>query len=1178
MNGERPTVNGEHVPNGVPHSVPHHSSDSTLDAGGVTQERSRYDGSGSASEGTAAPYANGARLEDAPQKAMDQQHMANGLDQAPLEVLQLITQDAYLPMAALISRAAQMCWNSLSSLVDDLATISVPDQTSDQNRPSSAPPLMAGNYGNNTTKQNLDKKERLLTFANERKADFIKLLVLLQWSKDVEAVTKTIQLNFWLMLRREAFWKAISEMALLKQDATNFQIPNPDLTTAAQVLSLGRVASFPDLGYRPRPKLSSKQMLRTLKTLNHLLSVRMSLHEELVPPPLQRFSIANGRVTFRVADEFDLDISILDDDHDDDNDKTPPSPFRVVDFRFNFSPAPVIPDQLHDEIANIANGAIDRAGLAGCYDFLHELTLSFKLSELYRQARELARGQWAGHLRVELIRRTLVVQYWCERPMGKNWIEMGIHSGRREDGDDTTQGPTPPFLDVRWMQQAKPVEHFDAVVDPSRLCFEDVLRQVIAQHSNHILDVVYDKLMTTPLFADAVLPLEQASSTVDPDESCLRLGVSQTRPLQVKLEPVTGAVLISPVSERSERLQLELNRSKNLVEDFPGKLLNFRCAVAEADVLDRVSCTTWEILRTFRPSPNDVKAWIGASVVKTNFFRQPFWGPEYSVAITHGAAGDHWWLFQHALADGTAHQARCQLIRTQPVHGQDELSPAYFERFAEYTSGFIVLQRNAQYLIEAQQNFDLPALPPFDRGYVLPDLSFELDVARARRVGWAQKMDGHGAQHMSTDDASPPLAAKASARRTVRMSFAGIDPSTKLSTVTARLQSEASVAVLKYLEKSGLDDHVLLNPRTKEVAMRVEAVVGEPAIPEIIDRVLYLEDIIACVERIQNIPSLALRSLSRSAITIVYHQTPSTELALSIKFATATTPLRLEFLPPGQNPHTIMTSQLIRVLSDRRLTFATKLSNLLSSLSLTYPLVSFLHRLQEAPSPTALPPETASSQNEKSNCWVHVLVRRPTMFALQYFTSATQVPCDVQGPETTHLLARFEILPHVPSTGKILWLVRPAIEEFKSYLRPSYSSQDLRSKMRQEIFARSDGQHKWLSLDTAAACLVHEPEPLLQAIHDLLLKWVHDAVHSAADESVKADTEQKTEGKNALPNGSGPARPPAKSQKPAPVHTGGTNSQRTKPHATTTATNTTTTTTTKAVPQPRTTQEVITLD
>jgi hypothetical protein len=62
----------------------------------------------------------------------------------------------------------------------------------------------------------------------------------------------------------------------------------------------------------PSASVSATKALATLKSLNTLLHLRLTLHE-VIPLPLTNYTISDGRVTFTVPNEWQLSITITDE-------------------------------------------------------------------------------------------------------------------------------------------------------------------------------------------------------------------------------------------------------------------------------------------------------------------------------------------------------------------------------------------------------------------------------------------------------------------------------------------------------------------------------------------------------------------------------------------------------------------------------------------------------------------------------------------------------------------------------------------------------------------------------------------------------------------------------------------------------------------------------------------------
>src|ERR1700737_639806 len=62
----------------------------------------------------------------------------------------------------------------------------------------------------------------------------------------------------------------------------------------------------------PSAPITPQKALSTLKSLNTLLHLRLTLHE-IIPLPMSNYTIANGKVTFTVPNEWQLTITISEE-------------------------------------------------------------------------------------------------------------------------------------------------------------------------------------------------------------------------------------------------------------------------------------------------------------------------------------------------------------------------------------------------------------------------------------------------------------------------------------------------------------------------------------------------------------------------------------------------------------------------------------------------------------------------------------------------------------------------------------------------------------------------------------------------------------------------------------------------------------------------------------------------
>lgn len=193
-------------------------------------------------------YVNGISadpIENKPQLANGIENLING--QLPPEI-EHITY-GYIPLSRLISRLAQETFNNLTDVIDEISTPGASEAASHSGFSSNQ---INGNRVVDSRNSDILKRQRMLEWAQQRRDDFIKILVLSQWSRQAEQVGKCIDLNVWLGTQRRTYNDAVAWVGEFKRVVEHTKLPNPDLKTALEALSLGKASWLPDVRH-PRP-------------------------------------------------------------------------------------------------------------------------------------------------------------------------------------------------------------------------------------------------------------------------------------------------------------------------------------------------------------------------------------------------------------------------------------------------------------------------------------------------------------------------------------------------------------------------------------------------------------------------------------------------------------------------------------------------------------------------------------------------------------------------------------------------------------------------------------------------------------------------------------------------------------------------------------------------------------
>jgi mediator of RNA polymerase II transcription subunit 14 len=353
------------------------------------------------------------------------------------------------------------------------------------------------------------------------------------------------------------------------------------------------------------------------------------------------FTIKSGRVTFRVLGEFEIDLTIADED--------PEAQFWFIDFRFMFWPSvPSLTPHVRYHIESRVNDALAKDGLAGCYKYLHETVLTHKIGEFRRQAIDLARGKWIETLKVEPLNRALSIQYWLDRygPKGpRSWIILGVHSGKRKDGRPDPKATS--RLLIRWFRDSKEISDVDIQFDSVNITVEALVKTVIAKHVSHILTSIHSTLREKPLFANRELALSLSTSLTEPAESELKVQLTNEQHLSIKIEPISGRFVFSPAYRLITKFQLQLNeKSQNPANDAHTYIERLRCQLLAEDIANRGLSIGWE--RTANPGlkPDVLQKVVPKDTLEVLWFRRRGWLEAWHIAVVLSMSGEHWLLLE----------------------------------------------------------------------------------------------------------------------------------------------------------------------------------------------------------------------------------------------------------------------------------------------------------------------------------------------------------------------------------------------------------------------------------------------------------------------------------------------------------------------------------------------------
>ncbi|KAJ5177494.1 Mediator complex subunit Med14 [Penicillium coprophilum] len=970
-----------------------------------------------------------------------------------------ITQ-GFFPLGTLVNRSVQECWNELSELITELATIQVPASGGSMS-PNGKP---AGNQSS----ENVHKKLRLLDFAHAKRAEFIKLLVLSQWSRQAADVSKLIDIQGFIRTRHQSYDAALQYVGEVKRDLVRAQVANPDLKTAVEVLSKGRVASLPDLGYKPPTPLTARATLKKLLKLNRIISVRLALHDS-VPVPLRNYRVHDGRVTFTISGEFELDLSVAEESKE--------SQFFFVDIRFLFSPSSPIPKgRIFNELDGKINDLLRDDGLMGCFQFLHGLVLTNKINILFKQAVDLSRGLWADALRIELLHRTLVVQYWPQRSGPKSWLEIGVKSGHR-DGSSSDSKSGISHLGFRWMRDGQQVSGDSIRFNSSDLSMELILRSVIALHTSHLLSVAFTTLKRHILFSNHTLSLHASLSPTEPGDCLLDVQLTASRSLRVSIEPMSGSITLCGTPHVLERLDGDRGLYKSSIEEILSRVTRLRCITAMDEIDSGTKALGLEPVNQ-RVLGLDPRKLFPPGVMRTAFFTHRLWNRHWVAAATSSMDGDRWWLVQlrptevaklgqfygagdHSMSGPQAHMVSETLV---PPH-----KPLNYTTCAELVhglTGILAIHANARYLADLPAMHFWPSLKELQlkKDATVPDLLFNYSsstLPSAFRV-------------------TLPFGVKKQSqfKEMIRLAFHGIDSQRRSVIMMAHGTLKTRIKSLVPLV-SKMDDSLIIEDKGAGFALRLLVPAGHSVVACLFEILQRLECVLSILQSLIR-KGMEPRSLSLSRIDFAYGpeknfsaffdisaEGPSLSDYVDVADAISKTKplfqlkLGIKFEP--SSPHRRIQEPL-SVALNQRFTEA-GVESTLQLLATTLPLLRSLDQI-------------TPQSNQASLSIVQIIARKPTVYLIHY----------------PRLRSRFH-LSAAMHQDRLVWMLRDANGMDQS------GRAQVAAFIQERLYqSKGDG---WNGLGDGAVASINKVGNLILEMHECL-----NAPHLQLDREVEVKPEQ----------------------------------------------------------------------
>ncbi|GMM52002.1 Rgr1 protein [Starmerella bacillaris] len=240
------------------------------------------------------------------------------------------------------------------------------------------------------------RKEQFLNFLVAARQLFVKAYVLCKWSVVSKDISTAIDVANWLRGQTNCLNNVVQALFHLQEGLGPVKAITADLNTALNVFKYGEPEETPESElFTPKDPLKNIEVLKVLRRLDILISMRLALYEKL-PGYYRNYTVQNGRAKFAIEhSNFWLELSIADDD------VAQQCRFFYVDFGiqgFKVDKKDTMFSAVKVKMEQSVNEKLTASSLESVLDWLAMLacTYSIRLIADELQKLQLEAGPWAG--------------------------------------------------------------------------------------------------------------------------------------------------------------------------------------------------------------------------------------------------------------------------------------------------------------------------------------------------------------------------------------------------------------------------------------------------------------------------------------------------------------------------------------------------------------------------------------------------------------------------------------------------------------------------------------------------------------------------------------------------------------------------------------------------------------
>lgn len=457
----------------------------------------------------------------------------------------------------------------------------------------------------NESESDMEKKKRLLDSLVIIREDFVKLYVIAKWSRSAKSISTLVDLFASLRGQNEMYSFTIREFMGINFSLANSKIPNPDISTALEVLVKSRPL-LNSYGFISASPLTNQCILNTIREINVALATRLALSDNL-PDKFLRYTIKNGRAIFNIEKEFETSISLADTASES-------APFFFVDFKFGFSARDncltgtpsALPEEARLWLEARCNTVLSTNDLDSLYKTLSQFAVTYKLYLIHRQLIAMRRGIWKGNLThtYSAEKCCININYWTKRATSP-LIQIGLNKLGR--------------ICFRWIKNGTLMD-----VDPSCLHNEkgDISIEALLQK----ITSIHVEMNITKIKAYLKGKNFVAGST----HNSLILSLSYNKSAVYQINALSGEAYFQNPTPVMSSLVRQINADPT---QTAAKLLSLRVETQTKEITGLLTATGWVMNNLIHLSSAEISKLCTSVPHQVRFFRRKEWPTDWFFVV-----------------------------------------------------------------------------------------------------------------------------------------------------------------------------------------------------------------------------------------------------------------------------------------------------------------------------------------------------------------------------------------------------------------------------------------------------------------------------------------------------------------------------------------------------------------